>query len=311
MSASRKRDTRNAWGDLMKASLAVLAVLLASVPALAAEPQYVELLDTTAELSGQGLTVRLAVMNPTDPDRLYRVPYMTVSEGKQEAIEITGVASGFEHPGAYAWIAEFDPANDSAEVLFSTFTGGAHCCDDIRIADKGADGTWREIEFGQFDGGVQVQDPDGDGTYEITTVDQSFLYAFDCFACSASPLQIWAIRDGEMVNVTFEPQYRQSHEEWLLQLEDNGTGAETTLGFLGGWVAERVILGEGEAAWADMLRLYDPAVDPGFPVCTIPGVSPYDCPEKATVTLTFPDALARHLAENGYPVPPNATPAVG
>jgi hypothetical protein len=72
-------------------------------------------------------------------------------------------------------------------------------------------------------------------------------------------------------------------------------------GFLAGYVGEKILLGEGKAAWDLMLAYYDRESDWGLEVCDKPLNEDGECPD-ATVRLTFPDALERMLNESGYKV---------
>jgi hypothetical protein len=72
-------------------------------------------------------------------------------------------------------------------------------------------------------------------------------------------------------------------------------------GFLAGYVGEKILLGEGKAAWDLMLAYYDHESDWGLEICDKPLDEDGECPGE-TVRLTFPDALERMLNENGYKV---------
>ena len=72
-------------------------------------------------------------------------------------------------------------------------------------------------------------------------------------------------------------------------------------GFLAGYVAEKIILGEGKQAWTLMLAHFDRESDWGLDICDQKLNEQGDCPGK-TLHLTFPDALERMLKENGYKV---------
>ena len=101
-----------------------------------------------------------------------------------------------------ASIADIDPGNKHPEVYFASYSGGAHCCTHVVIAEEqGA--KWVAVTVGDFDGdGRYLDDLDHDGVAEVVTVDNRFLYQFDCYACSSAPLQIYTVRDGKSVDVT-------------------------------------------------------------------------------------------------------------
>ncbi|WP_146141256.1 hypothetical protein [Stenomitos frigidus] len=90
----------------------------------------------------------------------------------------------------------------TAEVIVSSFSGGAHCCTNLKIY------MWRgdqfiETDTGFLDGiGGSFQDIDHDGKQEFLTVDNAFLYAFSSYAGSVPPDRIYALRQGRLQDVT-------------------------------------------------------------------------------------------------------------
>ena len=120
---------------------------------------------------------------------------------------------------------------------------------------------WVAVEVGSFDGdGDFLEDLDGDGLAEIVTVDNRFLYEFDCYACSAAPLQVLTVRRGKVVDASAEMQFLPAHREWLRQMEANIDGADrwTSRGFLAGWVGASARVGKGGEAWARAQREVGP-----------------------------------------------------
>jgi hypothetical protein len=115
-----------------------------------------------------------------------------------------------------------------------------------------------------------------------------------------APLEILAVENGAVKNVTSEPRFRAAHESYLKDII-TGVPDDDDNGFLAGYVAEKSLLGEGKEAWALMLAHYDRASDWGLDVCDQPLNEAGECPGKAQ-RLTFPDALERMLKENGYNV---------
>ena len=96
--------------------------------------------------------------------------------------------SGTDTPEAEASIAEIDPTNKHPEVYFTAYSGGAHCCSTVIIADEIGD-KWQTVEVGEFDGGGDyLEDVNTVGIAEIVTVDNRFLYKFDCYSCCAAPM---------------------------------------------------------------------------------------------------------------------------
>ena len=72
-------------------------------------------------------------------------------------------------------------------------------------------------------------------------------YAFGCYACSEAPLEVLALQDGAIKNVTAKPRYRKAHEAYLKAMVGNAPEDDVN-GFLAGYVAEKSLLGEGREA---------------------------------------------------------------
>jgi len=236
-----------------------------------------------------------------DGEGIY-IPVVTVFADGKEVAKLEGEDIGFIDPPVSVQIAEMDAANSYPEVVVSFYSGGAHCCSDTSVATASADGAkWSVIEVGEFDGGpLLASDLDGDGRYEFVTRDNAFLYAFACYACSEAPLQVIAIDNGAVKNVTTEPRFQPAHASWLKMMIEN-VPEDDVNGFLAGYVGEKILLGEGKSAWDLMLNYYDKGSDWGLETCDQPIDENGECPGE-TVLLTFPDALEHMLKENGYKV---------
>jgi hypothetical protein len=174
----------------------------------------------------------------------------------------------------------------------------------VRIVTSAPDGRrWRAVEAGKFDGGLyQAQDIDGDGRYELALPDDRFFYAFACYACSSAPMRVLRLDRDRIIDVSTEASYRVAHAAWLkLMIEASQPDVDRN-GFLAGYVAEKIRLGEGKEAWALMLESYDRSSDWGLE---------QDCSERGPrtrckdgkVKLDFPAALRRHLEKTGYKPP--------
>ena len=239
-----------------------------------------------------------------DVDPENDVPVLQVSVAGQRVIEVPGVVSGFDTPAAAASIAEMDPSNKHAEVYFSSFSGGAHCCSHVVVAEETTPGKWVAVEIGDFDGdGNYLDDLDGDGLAEIVTVDNRFLYEFDCYACSAAPLVIHTVRAGKAVDVTAEPRFQAAQRDWLKRMETDVDPDEqwTSAGYLAGWVAAKARVGEGADALKQLKAHWDYQTDVGEEVCTTGGDID-TCPKKSQVIMKFPDRLEKFLKDNGFPL---------
>ncbi len=244
-------------------------------------------------------TVRLERGARPDPDK--DKVWLEVRVAGRKVVQASAPDAGFDVPEAEASIAEIDPTNAHPEVFFSAYTGGAHCCSNVTVAEE-HDGKWVAVPIGEFDGdGGYLQDLDDDGLAEIVAVDGRFLYAFDCYACSAPPQVIFTVRNGAMLDVSADPRYRAAQRDWLMQLEDSVDPKEkwTSPGYLAGWVAARIRVGEGAAAWSDLMSHWDFRHDPGEETC-LTGDDIENCPKDQKKVLKFPDRLKLFLDRNGY-----------
>jgi hypothetical protein len=222
--------------------------------------------------------------------------------GPRVVAKLEGDSAGFSDPPVSVQIAELDPNNPYPEVVVSFFTGGAHCCSVTSVVTSNADGSeWKEVDVGEFDGGPMVAvDLDGNGAYEFETRDNAFLYAFACYACSEAPLQVLALQDGAMKDVSADPRFKAAHAAWLKSMIVGVPEADVN-GFLAGYVGQKIRVGEGKQAWDLMLKYYDRASDWGLELCDQDLDENGECPGKTT-KVTFPQALERMLKENGYMV---------
>jgi hypothetical protein len=229
-------------------------------------------------------------------------PVVTVFADGKEVAKLEGDPIGFGDPPVSVQIAELDPGNPHPEVVVSFYTGGAHCCSLTSVIHSSADGSsWSELDVGEFDGGPMLAvDLDNDGRYEFETRDNAFLYTFACYACSETPLQVLAVEDGKVKDVSSEPRFRKAHEAWLKHMIEN-VPEDDVNGFLAGYVAEKSLLGQGKEAWELMLAHYDKGSTWGLETCTQTLDQDGECPGQM-VMLTFPDALERMLNESGYTV---------
>jgi hypothetical protein len=255
----------------------------------------------TATISAGDVTATITMERLADVDPQADVPLLTVAVRGTRVLEAHGVSSGLDVPLAEASIAEIDPANSEPEVFFSSYSGGAHCCTSAVVATE-VGGKWTAVPIGDFDGdGDLLHDLDNDGRAEITTVDNRFLYRFDCYACSAAPLAVYAVTDGKVVDVSADQRYAGAQRDWLTQIEGTIDPSEqwSSPGYLAGWVAQKVRVGEGPEAWKALNAHWDFADDPGEEVC-LTGGEPDRCPRRELKVLSFPQRLKLFLDQTGY-----------
>lgn len=247
------------------------------------------------------LTANVSVMPRPDADPDFDSPVLTVTVDGREVLEVVGVASGFDFPATEASIADIDRANSGPEVYFGSYSGGAHCCTQVIVATQVGD-RWVAVPIGDFDGdGRYLSDLDGDGVAEIATADNRFLYQFGCYACSAAPLTVMSVHGGKVYDVSGEARYLPAHRDWLEQLEENMEPADmwTSAGYLGGWVAAKIRVGEGLEAWDGLTANWDYAGDEGEEVC-LTGQNLDECPRRSRKVLNFPDRLKLFLQQTRF-----------
>jgi serine protease Do len=230
--------------------------------------------------------------------------HIVVAEGREDGKTVFTVRSSdalyTPQPAAKASWVQLE--GGVPQAVFSVYTGGAHCCMANTIVTKTAGGKWKVIPAGKLDGdyGPAFEDLDGDGSQEILSVDNAFLYQFDSYADSWPPAKIEKLIGGALVDVTRRPEYRRYHQQFLAAMEARAEDESwTRSGFLAGWVAQKILLGEGAEAYARAQKSHDPGTGAPFEECTIN--RPVEkCPAKNKRTVTFVEVLRTFLDKNGY-----------
>ncbi len=258
---------------------------------------------TEWRISNGPVSVSVALKKGGPPDgMLYMSPVVTVSVDGKETIRSEGSESIPDNPIFLVQIAEMDLLNAHPEIVFSTYTGGAHCCSDTRVLTSAKDGrSWREIVAGLFDGEpLGARDLDGDGRYELATSDNAFLYTFGCYACSTAPLLVLALEDGKLKNVSRNPTFRPNQLNSLKHMIGSANEDSDRNGFLAGYLGQKSLLDEGKQAWQLMTKYYDHKSEWGLESCSVKPDDKGECPKGKMVKRTFPEALKIFLKENDY-----------
>lgn len=220
--------------------------------------------------------------------------------------EITGQSLSWNARADFA-VVQLDASKPERQILFSSFSGGAHCCTSLVLLEVD-NGAWRQTDLGSRDGDTSSlpEDVDGDGLKEFVFADQAFLYAFDSYAGSWPPSVVMAIQDGRLRDVSSQRRFRSVYQRDLVQARD--ACAERRNGACAGYVATAARLGQLDEAWAFMLRSYDQTADWDYPVaCRIRTSG--QCPAGAEFRFgTFPEALQWFLGEQGYTAPSYVEP---
>ncbi len=192
-------------------------------------------------------------------------------------------------------------------IVFSSYTGGAHCC--VGTVAATPDGNLiKQAELGVFDGGgVSFEDLDNDGLYEAATVDQRFLYTFASYASSLAPPQYWKLKNGKFVDVTrekvYQPLIRASLIKHLNRYQSGETG-NPDAGFAGGVLAIASLVGQYNSVKASMpTALMNGAPEDGYDICRQP-----ECAVEKRYR-SVGESISDRLTKWGYDLNPHLDPA--
>ncbi|MHC3128053.1 hypothetical protein OB03_12530 [Brevundimonas sp. GN22] len=226
----------------------------------------------------------------------YASPVLKLTDPEGQVFALTGDGQ-FEH--AEFGVGDLDGGGRADDLIFTSFSGGAHCCYAISVATK-HNGQWRNVDFGMWDGAGLDGFPTnlgGDAAPEFRAYDNSFLYAFASYAESAAPVQILKLRGGQMVDVSTDRAYRQEHVNRMAQLEPSCRNGQN--GACAAYLASAARAGSMSPAWAVMLQSYT-NTDWILPTaCLIPTNDA--CPASMEVAFeTYPEALQHFLGEREY-----------
>jgi hypothetical protein len=143
-------------------------------------------------------------------------------------------------------------ADSIPELVVRTFSGGAHCCETLRVYALGDTARLLLLYEANNAMGVEVRDINGDGRRELILGDDSFAYFDDlCYACSPAHLPLVACYTGvrfEDCTRQFPDLLRVRRDEGLSRLKTL-TGEEVLAQAKGaalGVLAMSVLLGEEE-----------------------------------------------------------------
>jgi hypothetical protein len=149
-------------------------------------------------------------------------------------------------------------ADGEPEVVYSAYTGGAHCCSVGEVFQLSADATRYTTADRNFgDPGFGIQDLNGDGRIEIVTADDAFAYTFSAYAFSGLPLSVLRYDHGTFNDVTSSfPQKlrREARQFWRGYLHLRRNKDDTARGQIAAWAADQYRLGKRSYALGILKR---------------------------------------------------------
>jgi hypothetical protein len=309
MNASKPLGRTRQGSHAGRRSLCLGAALLGGILAASAAAAFEsdaprgKMLSWDAERSGSPAQYRIGGLHLTLSSKMVNgsaVPALHVDVPGGPRFDLLG-REGFPHVSADFGAGPLDADSRTDGIIFTTYTGGAHCCTGIQILEL-IGGQWRTVDLGDWDGsgiGDFPKDIDGNGFADLVLADDRFAYAFTFYAASRMPPRIFEIHDGAAVDVSASGHYDALFQHDLDEargpclMHDNGACAA--------YVADAARLGNYADAWRLMLANYDAKSTWDYPAkCNTTEVNG-QCPKGAeTKFANFPDALQWFLADKGY-----------
>jgi hypothetical protein len=233
----------------VKPLAALVAVLALALPASAAAKQLT--------VSGGGVKATLTYSR--DPSSFgYRTDKLTITRAGQELFSAVpslkackdfpcGPTVGFG-PGLPPLVVRDLDADGEPEVVYSAYTGGAHCCSVAQFFELASDGqryTTAERVFG--DPGFGIRDLNHDGRPEIVSADDTFAYRFTSYAFSGLPMLVLRYDRGHFKAITrqFPGLLRKEAAGfWRGYKKLRGSKDDTPRGQISAWAADEYRLGK-------------------------------------------------------------------
>jgi hypothetical protein len=237
----------------------------------------------------EGITVTLRVAKSGQIEQ----PQLEVRTGDAVSATVFG-AKQFLSTAASVRTTHLDPMHSKIDVMFGTFNGGAHCCIEIKVLSL-IDGRWRVADLGQWDGDTMPEPREVNGEPVLVFGDNAFLYAFAPYASSATPLKILRVENGEPVDVSGDPSFKNLHNQNMV--ENQKLCAKGSNGGCAAYVASAARIGSFTGAWHFMLQSYERQSDWQLKFCDVSGTD--QCMKFVTFG-TFPEALEWFVKRHGY-----------
>ncbi|HEX2592120.1 MAG TPA: hypothetical protein VHL34_11530 [Rhizomicrobium sp.] len=281
----------------MKRALVLAAVaLLAAAPAFAAPMKSWTNGDKTSVFQ-VGL-LKLTFWQARDDDGA-AVAALQVASAGTRPISMVGQA-GLD-PARASWaVTKLDPANATPQVIFSSFSGGAHCCTRIYVAERLQSG-WTAFDLGLWNGDGLANVPvdvDGDKIPDIVLSDDRFLYTFDSYAASWSPPIVINVVGGKVDDVSKQPRYKKLYASEMDRAK--AQCATHANGACAGYAANAARIGRFDEAWKFVLANYDRTAKWDYPGRCRGQTVNSDCKGEKIKPKDFPESLRWFLEDNGY-----------
>jgi hypothetical protein len=177
-----------------------------------------------------------------------------------------------------------DLDNDAEpEVLFTLYSGGAHCCQtDLIFRWDGK--RYRPLTYDFGNPFATIRDLNGDGRPEFITGDDRFSYRFTDFADSAWPIRVLIYSQGSFADVTRRfPD--QIHADATRLLHGDSTRGDLR-GILAAWAADQCLLGR---TWSQIV-----------PTILAAGTQHLRGPSGGPSGAAYVGALHQFLVTTGY-----------
>jgi hypothetical protein len=236
-------------------------------------------------------------------------PILTITAKGHGSIDVVG-AEGMSSPFAAFLVfplrAGVPAGVENSVVLFRSYTGGAHCCDEYKLIESTPSG-WQVHELGQWDGsGPEPADIDHDGRLELVAADQRFDYRLASHAGSLMPPVVYEIRNGQLADVSTEARFIPFYRSKLEQFRSYCEGESESLGRCLGYVATASRAGEAKVALAVLDKRPEPPGSGPWRVPTRCGApaSALGCEHEKPETefAKRHDAVVWFLTDIGYPI---------
>jgi hypothetical protein len=144
------------------------------------------------------------------------------------------------------------------EIVYTAFTGGAHCCIVAEFFELASDDSrYSSVDRAFGNPGLGIKDLNHDGRPEVVTADDAFAYRFTSYAFSALPMLVLRYDHGHFSAITanFKGRLRaESKRLWRGYKTLRPHRDDTARGQISAWAADQYRLGRRKHALAVLRR---------------------------------------------------------